>query len=85
LPRINAHGSPASASALIPLLFFCSGLLALDYPVIRGRLMMPLFGSTARVSGSVRAGLMAGAAVVPMAFSYTKPDLQLATISCACR
>lgn len=85
LPQINAHGLQKPASALIPLLFFCSGLLALDYHVIRGRLMMHLFGSTTLVFGSVRAGLMAGAAVVPMAFSYMKTDLQLATISCACR
>jgi hypothetical protein len=85
LPPINVHGPQTPASALIPLLFSCSGLLALDYQVIRGRLMMHLFGSTTLVFGSVRAGLMAGAAVVPMTFSYMKPDLQLATISCACR
>jgi spermidine synthase len=48
--------------ALIFLLFFISGALALTYQVVWGRMMMHIFGSTAVAVGTVLAGFMSGLA-----------------------
>jgi spermidine synthase len=48
--------------ALVLLLFFASGALALIYQVVWGRMMMHIFGSTALAVGTVLAGFMSGLA-----------------------
>jgi len=56
---VNTHKPPF---ALVLLLFFASGALALTYQVVWGRMMMHIFGSTALAVGTVLAGFMSGLA-----------------------
>jgi spermidine synthase len=60
---MSSPGPKKLATALILLLFFCSGLVALTYQVVWARMMMHIFGSTALAVGTVLAGFMAGLAV----------------------
>jgi len=45
--------APRPAFALVLLLFFCSGALALVYQVVWSRMMTHIFGSTAVAVGAV--------------------------------
>lgn len=54
--------APRPAFALVLLLFFCSGGLALVYQVVWSRMMTHIFGSTAVAVGTVLAAFMSGMA-----------------------
>jgi spermidine synthase len=51
------------STALVLLLFFISGALALIYQVVWSRMMMHVFGSTAMAVGTVLAAFMSGMAI----------------------
>jgi spermidine synthase len=56
------------STALVLLLFFISGALALIYQVVWSRMMMHVFGSTAMAVGTVLAAFMSGMAIGSWAF-----------------
>jgi len=60
MSRKKTAGSPR---ALVLLLFFWSGVLALVYQVVWARMMTHVFGSTAVAVGTVLAAFMAGMAI----------------------
>ena len=60
---MNQEKTSGYSAALVLLLFFISGALALIYQVVWARLMMQVFGSTALAVGTVLAAFMCGMAI----------------------
>lgn len=60
---MNQDTSERLTTALVLLLFFVSGALALVYQVVWSRMMMQVFGSTAVAVGTVLAAFMSGMAL----------------------
>ena len=60
---MNRQNNKTIHIALILLLFFMSGALALTYQVVWSRMMMHIFGSTAIAIGTVLAAFMTGMAI----------------------
>ncbi len=61
--KTNQQQTQTPRIALVLLLFFTSGVLALTYEVVWTRMMVSVFGSTAVAVGTVLAAFMAGLAI----------------------